>query len=432
MKNILIAESKGNIGKEIILELFKKKHKIFIVTQNKDKSFSDLPIPVERIEVDATYFRLSHSIIKDIDIVLNLSLIDSKPTQLDILFSKNLVESFPKKQVKFVHISSSDVYQKSLDKVSESSPISVDAKTKSYIEIENIFLKVNGLIIRPGLIISSSNKELKNFIFYTRFYLGSSICRLTEFSWIDLNDLISSLENLFINEVRFNYLNLFANSTNAKDLFRIIAKITQRRVSSLGFKTIKNFFNIANQLSSKEVENSKIECRDLMTSLSHHFCYLKSPTLTNNSFHYEYNKVQFIEKDIVSIFDFFKDAKNLGAITPKKLKFTITSQSTKEIQEGTEFTYRLQLNGIPFSWTTHIENWNPPYQFTDYQFKGPYKVWYHTHTFYEFENGTLMIDNVKYKLPLGFIGDVFGLGFVVQNIKEIFNYRYSVIKDLLK
>ncbi len=154
---------------------------------------------------------------------------------------------------------------------------------------------------------------------------------------------------------------------------------------------------------------------------------MQTPTLSSARFHYRFHTFQFVPRPIGEVFDFFKEAKNLEEITPAKLNFKIVKSSSDNIEEGSSFDYKLKLNGIPFQWTTYIKNWDPPTRFTDYQASGPYQVWYHTHSFYEVEGGTLMIDDVKYRLPLGLLGEILGLWYVSSNIKQIFNYRYNYI-----
>src|SRR5581483_12168530 len=75
---------------------------------------------------------------------------------------------------------------------------------------------------------------------------------------------------------------------------------------------------------------------------------------------------QFVPLPVDEVFAFFSDARNLEAITPPSLHFTITS-GEHAIQEGSVIEYDLRLHGMPLSWKTLIANWNPPHGFTDVQ-----------------------------------------------------------------
>ncbi|MCB9026527.1 MAG: TIGR01777 family protein [Bdellovibrionaceae bacterium] len=137
---------------------------------------------------------------------------------------------------------------------------------------------------------------------------------------------------------------------------------------------------------------------------------------------------QWISAKREDIFPFFSDAKNLEQITPPWLKFRVLKQSTENIQSGTLIDYKISLKGIPMKWRTAIRNWNPPYFFSDDQIRGPYKKWFHIHSFYQFPKGTLMKDQVIYELPLGRLGQFIAGKYIKNDISRIFSYRKQMIK----
>ncbi|MEP7080776.1 MAG: SRPBCC family protein, partial [Ginsengibacter sp.] len=123
---------------------------------------------------------------------------------------------------------------------------------------------------------------------------------------------------------------------------------------------------------------------------------------------YNFHAEQFLNVSLEEAWQFFSSAKNLEIITPPELGFRIISQpEAGEIYEGMLIDYTVKpILGIPLHWKTEIAKVQKPYVFMDKQLKGPYKVWEHTHTFEEKDNGVLMRDNVKYVLPLGFLGRI--------------------------
>ena len=82
-------------------------------------------------------------------------------------------------------------------------------------------------------------------------------------------------------------------------------------------------------------------------------------------------------------------------------------------------------------WRTLISTWDPPHCFVDEQLSGPYAQWIHRHTFTDAsDGGTLMEDEVRYRLPFGPVGDV--THFVVRRqLDRIFGYRQARVRDLL-
>lgn len=130
------------------------------------------------------------------------------------------------------------------------------------------------------------------------------------------------------------------------------------------------------------------------------------------------------------VFAFFAEAENLELVTPPALHFTITSSLPVRMAEGTIITYRLKLFGVPFRWKTCITRWEPSRSFVDEQIEGPYDRWIHTHTFRDARTGTLVVDSVRYRLPLYPVGELVH-PLVRRQLARIFTYRAERIRTLL-
>jgi ligand-binding SRPBCC domain-containing protein len=130
------------------------------------------------------------------------------------------------------------------------------------------------------------------------------------------------------------------------------------------------------------------------------------------------------------VFAFFADAGNLEELTPPWLKFRILTAGAIHIEAGTEIRYRISWHGVPVRWKTRIIQWSPPYRFVDFQLRGPYRLWHHTHRFQACEGGTLMTDIVRYGLPFGIIGEAAHAIVVRRDVEKIFDYRFKRITEL--
>ena len=130
------------------------------------------------------------------------------------------------------------------------------------------------------------------------------------------------------------------------------------------------------------------------------------------------------------VFPFFAAAENLERITPPELRFRIVTPLPVEMRQGTLIDYRLSLDGIPFGWRTLISEWDPPFAFTDTQLKGPYHTWIHRHTFDEVDGGTLMRDEVRWRVPLWPLGAV-AMPVVRAKVARIFRHRQESLGALL-
>jgi ligand-binding SRPBCC domain-containing protein len=123
------------------------------------------------------------------------------------------------------------------------------------------------------------------------------------------------------------------------------------------------------------------------------------------------------------VFAFFAAAENLEALTPNWLRFQILSAQPIVMRPGALIDYRLRLHGMPMKWRTKIEVWDPPRAFVDTQVRGPYRTWIHTHRFTEHAAGTLVEDDVEFRV-LG--GRAIGW-LAARDLKRIFTYRHEAL-----
>jgi ligand-binding SRPBCC domain-containing protein len=130
------------------------------------------------------------------------------------------------------------------------------------------------------------------------------------------------------------------------------------------------------------------------------------------------------------VFAFFAAAENLERITPAELRFEIASPLPLLMAEGLHIDYRLTLFGMPFRWKTLISRWEQDVCFVDEQISGPYALWVHTHTFADDPAGTLVGDEVRYRLPLYPFGEV-AHPLVKRQLRRIFMHRSAAIADTL-
>lgn len=143
---------------------------------------------------------------------------------------------------------------------------------------------------------------------------------------------------------------------------------------------------------------------------------------------YVLERRQRLQLPLERAFGFYGEARNLEAITPPWLGFQVTTPGPIEMRAGALIDYRLKLHGIPVRWRTRIEAWEPPLRFVDAQLRGPYALWEHTHTFArDGEDGVIICDRVRYKLPFGPVGRIAHAAFVRRDLEQIFDYRGEAV-----
>jgi uncharacterized protein (TIGR01777 family) len=252
-------------------------------------------------------------------------------------------------------------------------------------------------------------------------------------SWIHIEDMVTFILHVIENTEVIGPYNLTApNPVTNEEFTRTVA-------SAMGFPfTIKIpqivLRAVLGELSTAVLSNQKImPKRTISSGFNFKFENLKSAiadligetSLLDNHLSLK----QFIPSQRGELFPFFGKAENLEILTPPWLNFQITKKSTAAIQKGTLIDYKLKIHGFPVKWQTLISNWAPEEFFVDEQLKGPYKKWHHVHSFEPVPGGTLISDEVTFRLPGWFFGKVI-LPLVLKDVYQIFKYRQEKIKML--
>lgn len=145
---------------------------------------------------------------------------------------------------------------------------------------------------------------------------------------------------------------------------------------------------------------------------------------------YTLRRSTFVPADLDHVFGIFKDPHNLESFTPPWLSFGILSTSDEVVREGTRIRYRLSLAGLPISWESRITEYEELSHFADEQLRGPYRRWYHRHTFRAVSGGVEMTDDVEYALPFGPLGRLVHWLIVRHQLRAIFDYRTKVMTEM--
>jgi ligand-binding SRPBCC domain-containing protein len=147
---------------------------------------------------------------------------------------------------------------------------------------------------------------------------------------------------------------------------------------------------------------------------------------------YSLVKQQLVKKSLEDVFPFFERPENLEALTPPNLGFFILTPSPIRMKTGALIDYTIRLMGVNMRWSTLITDYEPPFRFVDEQLKGPYSYWHHTHTFRETDDGTWIMDEVRYVVPLGLLGRILHGVFIRRMLEKIFTHRAEVIRSIFE
>jgi ligand-binding SRPBCC domain-containing protein len=146
--------------------------------------------------------------------------------------------------------------------------------------------------------------------------------------------------------------------------------------------------------------------------------------------YFTYTDQQFLPVSSEVLFDFFSVPENLSKITPKETAFQVVACSKPKIEQGVVLKYKLYQLGIPVFWVAKIEEWVPNHYFVDVQISGPFAEYRHKHILKQAEGGTLILDELEYRLPLGAFGAFFGNFWVRKTLKKTFEFRKMRMEQL--
>jgi ligand-binding SRPBCC domain-containing protein len=139
-----------------------------------------------------------------------------------------------------------------------------------------------------------------------------------------------------------------------------------------------------------------------------------------------------IAAPIEAVFDFHLDVKNLNKISPPGMSATLVKD------EGLGLGRMLYLEITQFGffkskWVVRIDEFDPPFKLTDQVLQGPLPYFRHTRTFSQpCASLTELRDKLEYALPFGVIGQLANKISVQRMIKDMFEHRHRVTKELLE
>ena len=140
-----------------------------------------------------------------------------------------------------------------------------------------------------------------------------------------------------------------------------------------------------------------------------------------------------VNTQIKKAWTFFTKVSNIELIMPTELSFKVTSNKLTKIYEGKIITFNTKIN--PFYSTniiSEITKISHEEYFIDQQISGPYKIWHHEHHFKKTRNNTtIIIEKIKYKLPLHPFSQIIHKLVIKKKLIHIFKYRMKETQRIL-
>ena len=142
-------------------------------------------------------------------------------------------------------------------------------------------------------------------------------------------------------------------------------------------------------------------------------------------------QTQVLRVERATLWRFISVPQNLNQITPPDMAFEIIGKVPEKAYPGLMLEYRVKIPVLGWTtWLTEIKYVVDGFSFVDEQRVGPYKLWLHTHTLEEVEEGTKMTDEVRYQIPFGPLGWLAHILFVRRTLIRVFEYRREKLNGI--
>ena len=98
---------------------------------------------------------------------------------------------------------------------------------------------------------------------------------------------------------------------------------------------------------------------------------------------------------------------------------------------GDTVTWRATHFGLPFTLTARVTEHEAPRRFVDEHVSGPFRRWWHEHTFVEDDGGTLMTDVVEFRAPFGLLGRLAETAVLTGYMTRLLEQRNAWLRESL-
>ena len=130
------------------------------------------------------------------------------------------------------------------------------------------------------------------------------------------------------------------------------------------------------------------------------------------------------------VFDWFERKGSFRRLMPP-WEVAEEVRADETLEDGAQRIFRFPMGPIKMTWVAEHLGYQPPEKVEDIMKKGPFRSWHHVHRFIEKDGGTVVHDEVDYKLPMGVLGRIFGSRNVRNRLNRMFRARENrLIRDL--
>jgi ligand-binding SRPBCC domain-containing protein len=142
------------------------------------------------------------------------------------------------------------------------------------------------------------------------------------------------------------------------------------------------------------------------------------------------NLVTLIDAPADICFDLARDVEAHIASTAGSRERAVAGVTSGLLGAGDQVRWQAEHLGLRWKLTSRITEFDRPRRFVDEQVRGPFRSWWHAHQFQPSDEGTLMIDLVRYQLPLGPVGKLIGKLYLDAYLANLLEQRAQMLKAI--
>ena len=139
-----------------------------------------------------------------------------------------------------------------------------------------------------------------------------------------------------------------------------------------------------------------------------------------------------IERPAVQVFEWHERPGAFARLCPPWQKVEITAQQGG-IRDGARVSLRTKMGPLWLQWEIAHCDYVAGRQFRDVLLRGPFAKWEHLHRIEPAGlEASVLHDEIRYRLPGGWLGRLAGAGFVRRDLARLFAYRHAITKSELE
>ncbi|MEQ8820932.1 MAG: TIGR01777 family oxidoreductase [Sumerlaeia bacterium] len=121
-------------------------------------------------------------------------------------------------------------------------------------------------------------------------------------------------------------------------------------------------------------------------------------------------------------------------LTPPWENVLVVKREGDGVKDGARWTMKIRKGPATLTWIARMLDYREGRQFRDQMEKGPFASWDHRHLFEPAGDGAVCdyTDDVRYRLPVGALGELFGGSLARSDLERMFAYRHRIVASDLQ